>query len=131
ELKNTAPPTKKQLNFLKKLGATVDDRLSASQASDLISELDGNQSPTKRQIEYIKMLGGEVPTTKREAAALSDRLTATASATSEQRKQAQEIDVSLPEDATFLQANEILGAAESELTRKRASHQPSLRSARS
>lgn len=112
KLRSSAPPTQKQLDLLQKLGATIPRRLTAEQASDLIAHLDDNQPPTKQQIKYIKMLGGEVPATKREASQLCDTLPQTAPATSQQRKQADEFGVSLPDHVTFAQAGQLLGDAE-------------------
>jgi DNA-directed RNA polymerase subunit RPC12/RpoP len=112
KLRTSAPPTQKQLDLLNKLGARIPDGITSAQASELISEIDGNQSPTKQQIKYIKMLGGNVPRTKREASALCDTLSTTALATAQQKKQAPELGVTLPEEATFTQANQLLGEAE-------------------
>lgn len=111
-LRSSTPPTQKQLDLLQKLGATVPRKLTAKQASELIAQLDGEQPPTKQQIKFIKMLGGAVPATKREASQLCDALPQTATATSQQRKQAYELGVSLPEDSTFTQTNQLLGDAE-------------------
>jgi len=112
KLRSSAPPTQKQLDLLQKLGATIPQKLTAEQASELIAQLDGEQPPTKQQIKYIKMLGGVVPATKREASQLCDTLPQTAPATPQQRKQADELGVSIPENATFTQANQFLSDAE-------------------
>lgn len=112
KLRNSAPPTQKQLDLLQKLGAAIPTRLTSAQTSDLISELDGNQPPTTQQIKYIKMLGGEVPNTKREASELCDTLSKTAPATSQQKKRAEELGTVLPDNATFSQANTLLGENE-------------------
>jgi len=111
-LRSSAPPTQKQLDLLKTLGAQIPRKLTSEQASELISRLDGEQPPTKQQIKYIKMLGGEVPATKREASQQCNTLPQTAPATRQQRKQADELCVSLPGSATFSQANQLLGDAE-------------------
>jgi len=111
-LRNSAPPTTKQLDLLKKLGGTVTPGMTSAQVSDLISQLNDNQPPTKQQIKFIKMLGGEIPATKREASELCQSLPATAPATTQQQKQAEELGLTLPENATFAQANELLSDAE-------------------
>jgi len=112
KLRSTAPPTTKQLDLLKKLGGTVTPGMTSAQASDLISQLNDSQSPTKQQIKFIKMLGGDVPATKREASELCQSLPSTAPATAQQQKQAEELGLALPENATFAQANELLSDAE-------------------
>ena len=112
KLRNSAPPTTKQLDLLKKLGGTITAGMTSAQASDLISQLDDNQPPTKQQIKFIKMLGGEVPPTKREASYLCDTLSTTAPATDQQKKRAQELGSALPDNATFAQANTLLGESE-------------------
>jgi len=58
------------------------------------------------------MLGGEVPATKREASELCQSLPTTAPATAQQKKQAEELGLALPENATFAQANETLSDTE-------------------
>ena len=58
------------------------------------------------------MLGGDIPATKREASELCQSLQATAPATAQQQKQAEELGLALPENATFAQANESLSDAE-------------------
>jgi|BioPla2DNA2_1021312.scaffolds.fasta_scaffold47599_2 hypothetical protein len=112
KLRSTAPPTAKQLELLKKLGGTVTKRMTSEQASDLISQLNDNQPPTKQQIKFIKMLGGEVPATKGEASEVCQKLPTTAPATAQQQKQAAELGIALPENATFAQANELLSDGE-------------------
>jgi len=108
KLRDSAPPTQKQLDLLQKMGATIPAQTTSAQASDLISKLDGNQPPTKQQIKYIKMLGGEVPNTKREASEICNTLSETAPATSQQKKEAQELGIVLPDNATFAQADDLL-----------------------
>lgn len=112
KLRNSAPPTRKQLALVQKLGGTIPAKLTAAQASDFISELEGNQPPTNQQIKFIKMLDGEIPTTKREASELCDTLSTIAPATNQQKKRAQELGTALPDNATFVQANTLLGESE-------------------
>lgn len=112
KLRSSSPPTQNQLELLQKLGADIPQSLTADQASELIARYEGEQPATKQQIKYIKMLGGEVPATKGEASELCETLSQTAPATQKQRKQADELGISLPENVTFNEANELIGNAE-------------------
>lgn len=69
-------PTKKQLDYLKKIGYKGRIPKTANETSELLDKLIKKIPPTKKQLGYIKGLGhkGEPPRSKKEAEFIINRL---------------------------------------------------------
>ena len=69
-------PTKKQLEYLKKIGYKGRIPKTAAETSELLDKLIDKIPPTKKQLGYIKGLGrkGKPPRSKKEAQIMIDRL---------------------------------------------------------